>query len=127
MNTRLRKKKADFTIGMSRKALKSKIKFMDELGTFYISIIEKQRKAFEEQRGMNEDLINAHYLDHAEQEKEIVKLTDRNKLLAATLQDAVMYNSELERENKVLQAKVFKLSERNLLQRILNKGANDND
>ncbi|MEG1704938.1 MAG: hypothetical protein RR289_10480, partial [Niameybacter sp.] len=112
---------------MSRKALKSKIKFMDELGTFYISIIEKQRKAFEEQRGMNEDLINAHYLDHAEQEKEIVKLTDRNKLLAATLQDAVMYNSELERENKVLQAKVFKLSERNLLQRILNKGANDND
>lgn len=127
MNKRLRQKKADFTVGMSRKALKSKIKFMDELGTFYISIIEKQRKAFEEQRGMNEDLINAHYLDHAEQEKEIVKLTDRNKLLAATLQDAVMYNSELERENKVLQAKVFKLSERNLLQRILNKGANDND
>lgn len=127
MNKRLRQKKADFTVGMSRKALKSKIKFMDELGTFYISIIEKQRKAFEEQRGMNEDLINAHYLDHAEQEKEVVKLAERNYLLAKTLQDAVMYNSELERENKVLQAKVFKLSERNLLQRILNKGANDND
>lgn len=123
MNKRLKKKITSHHAGMTRKKLKEQnAHLVSRIATLTVDKLALIQKNFKLQANLD-DCKAAHVVDYSEQVKEITLLKATNNDLSSMMLELNKSIRELHSDIRDLEIENMKLKNRNIFERVLNKGA----